>query len=71
MKETGLNEYAYHFSVDYYGIDVGTFRIFIDIWWIKCFNIMFRFVKKMFIRLLSLCAIGSFCELLVSNSKGL
>ena len=31
MKETGLNEYAYHFSVDYYGIDFGTFRIFIDI----------------------------------------
>ena len=31
---------------------------------------MFRFVKKMYIRLLSLCAIGSFCELLVSNSKG-
>ena len=31
MKETGLNEYAYHFSVDYYGIDVGTFRISIDI----------------------------------------
>ena len=71
MKETGLNEYAYHFSVDCYGIDVGTFRIFIDIWWIKCFNTMFRFVKKMYIRLLSLCAIGSFCELLVSNSKGL
>ena len=26
IKETGLNGYAYHFSVDYYGTDVGTIQ---------------------------------------------
>ena len=30
---------------------------------------MFRFIKKMFIRLLSACTKGSFGESLVSNSK--
>ena len=31
---------------------------------------MFGFIKKMFIGLSSICAVGSFCESLVSNSKG-
>ena len=53
LKQTGLNGYVYHISIDYESIDI---EGVLDIrkYLIKKNNIMFEFIKKVFITLLSL-----------------
>ena len=53
MKQIGLNGYVYHISIDYESIDIDGV---LDIrkYLIKKNNIMFEFIKQVFITLLSL-----------------
>ena len=53
MKQTGLNGYVYHISIDYESFDIDGV---LDIrkYLIKNNNIMFEFIKQVFVTLLSL-----------------
>lgn len=69
MKETGQNWYVYDFSVDWFSIGVGAIQDVHRYLMTKNETKQIRFIKKMFIELLSVRTIGSFCESLVSNLK--
>ena len=69
LKMTGLYGYVYDFTVDYESIDVAeTFYICKYLMQKTWHKIMFGFIKKVFIGLLSVCT-TRFCDR-TYNSKG-
>ena len=70
MKQTGANGCVYDFLVDFGSIDVGNI-LDIHKYLMKKYNTkLSKFIKKMFIGLLSACTIVSFDRSLASNPEG-
>ena len=61
MKQTGLNGYVYDLLVNFASIKIG------DLLKKTQYKIMFKFIKKMYIGLLSSCTTVSFGKSLSSN----
>ena len=69
MKKAGLNRHVYDFSIDHNIFDTSN-AIIVHKYLMKKHDITFGFIKRLLIRLLSVCTIWNFCESLYCNCKG-